>query len=245
MTHLTNALGTWLTISHMKRNLLSLLIAPVVAGSLISAGCGAANAQNEPRPTREPGTLSVSGSATVTAKPDFATMVVGTSAMARTATSARTKCDQAMRKVQAALRKAGVREADMQTVNFTLMPVKNKNQPLQWKVIHKLGVKISKVDLVASAADAAISSGATDVSSISYGIESPAKYRSQARAKAVAAAKEKARELAGLMGVSLERVVQVSEDATEDHGRATAIYGLRAEVSTNAIGDLGGFPTSI
>jgi uncharacterized protein YggE len=197
----------------MNRKILFLSIAPVLAGCLVSSGCGSASAQPVRSAPGEPGTLAVSGSATVTAKPDFATMLVGTSAMAPTASSARAKCDTAMRKVQAALRKAGVREADMQTVNFTLMPVKNKNQPLQWKVIHKLGVKIAKVDLVASAADAAISSGASDVSSIEYGIESPAKYRSQAREKAVAAAKEKARELAGLMGVTLGRVRMIAEDA--------------------------------
>ncbi|HWA83041.1 MAG TPA: SIMPL domain-containing protein [Fimbriimonadaceae bacterium] len=170
--------------------------------------------------------LRVSGTATVYAKPDNAIIELSVVKLAPRVADAKSACDQAMLRVQAAIRKNGVAAADIQTTNFQIYPVEpSKTNPTrQWKVAHTITVKVRKVDTVASVLDSAVSGGATNISQVSYSIEKLLDLRSKARAEAVRVAHEKAQELARLNNVQLGDPITINDSSYENFGAAQFAY---------------------
>jgi uncharacterized protein YggE len=74
-------------------------------------------------------------------------------------------------------------------------------------------VKIRDIDKTGAVIDAVAKAGGdlTRIDSISFSIDDPSDYYEEARKKAVAEAKAKAKQLAGLAGVSLGKATYVSE----------------------------------
>jgi uncharacterized protein YggE len=169
--------------------------------------------QQEDSKTRS---ISVSGTGSIRVKPDIATAVVGASKLSPKLADAKNACDQALSQIKAALKKQGVDEDDIQTVQYQIYrTVPNPNipnsGPQQWKVVHLLQVRTKQPDKIATIVDAAVGAGATDVSSINFSVDSLAKHRTKSRELAVEAAKEKAMQLAALMRVQLGDVITVNE----------------------------------
>jgi uncharacterized protein YggE len=168
-------------------------------------------------------TIRVSGTAVVYAKPDYASIEMGVTKLALRVSDAKAECDQTMQKVQAALRKAGISQDDIQTTNYQIFPVQEKpTLPRKWKVAHQVTVKVRKVGSVADVLDAVATNGATSISGVDYGIEKVLELRSKARAEAMRVAREKAAELAKLAGRQLVEVLTITDSSYE--GGAAQYY---------------------
>lgn len=172
----------------------------------------AAEPPQSPAPTNR--VIRVSGTSVVYAKPDYAMLETGVTKLAPKALEAKAEADAVMRRVQDALRKAGISPDEIQTVAYQMYAVQPKpSAPRQWKVVNHVSVKVRKVQTVAAVLDAAIASGATDVSQVQFGIERVLELRTKARAEAVRVARSKADELAQLTGVHVGDPITISDDS--------------------------------
>ncbi|MCC7230376.1 MAG: SIMPL domain-containing protein [Fimbriimonadaceae bacterium] len=217
-------------------------------------GCTQALAQEESENSGQRRTISVSGSGSVRVKPDIATANVGASKTAIKLPEAKADCDAAIAKVRGALKKAGVSDDEIQTVQYQIYRVNANPQAgipqSQWKVIHTMQIRTKKPDTIAGLVDIAVAAGATDVSSINFSVDSLAKHRTKARELAMAAAVDKAKQLAELSHVQLGRVISVTEqgdgyyptyqmssNVSLDYGgggmSSSAISGGQVEVGTS------------
>lgn len=229
-------------------------LALLAIGLAVNSGCSTALAQDQPdldRAGRR--TISVSGSGSVRVKPDIATAVLGTTKSAAKLPDAKTACDATIAQVKASLKKSGVAEEDIQSVQYQIYRVTANPQAgikeSAWKVVHMLQVRTKKPDTIASIVDAAVGAGATDVQNISFSVDSLAKHRTKARELAVAAATEKALQLAALLKVNVGQVISVSEggdgyypmaqmsanmrfESSDGYGGGSGISGGQIEVNT-------------
>lgn len=220
----------------MKTNITLASLAAMAIGLASIQGCTQAVAQQEPDRDNRLRTISVSGSGSVRVKPDIASATVGASKTAIKLPEAKADCDGAVAKVRSALKKAGVADDEIQTVQYQIYRINANPQAgipqSQWKVVHMMQVRTKKPDTIAGLVDTAVAAGATDVSAISFSVDSLAKHRTKARELAMAAAVEKAKQLAELSHVQLGRVISVAEQGDN--------YYPMYQMSSNMAADYGG-----
>jgi uncharacterized protein YggE len=172
-------------------------------------------------------TITVVGQGKVNVKPDVARAQIGVEVFASTVKEATAKNREQMTAVQAALRKAGIAEKDIQTSNYSINFEREPGIPMmmelgakgaestelqgRYRVSNMVEVVIRDLDDVAAVLDTAVEAGANNIWGVSFDLEDPSAVESEARSKAMANARAKAAELAKLAGVTLGEVVSVSE----------------------------------
>jgi uncharacterized protein YggE len=161
--------------------------------------------------------ISVTGTGTAFGAPDVATLTLGVQAEARTVAQAR---DDAARSLQGAIdsiKKNGVEDKDIHTVQFTVEPLYDTSGRVQtlrgYRVTNVVSVRIKKVDNAGKIIDDAVAAGGNNivVRGISFSIEDPTQLEEAARADAVKEAKDRAEQLAKHSGVKLGRPLVISE----------------------------------
>ena len=183
------------------------------------AGAGAAAAQDQPlaSPTPVPATVFVNGQGTVTVPPDTASVVVGVDVERPTLDAAQTEATEQQTAIIDAARAGGIAEDDIQTVNYSVNIVRDYDRegnpgPITgYQVSNQVNLTIRELDRVGDVLDAVVAAGANNIYGISFYIEDPTAAASQARAAAVRDARTKAEELATAAGMTLGRVVSISE----------------------------------
>lgn len=159
--------------------------------------------------------ISVSGTGSIRVKPDLATAVLGVTKSSPKLPDAKNAADNATAQIKNALKKAGIAEQDIQTVQYNIYRVQANPQAgireSSWKVVHMLGIRTKKPDTIAGVVDAAVAAGATDVQNIGFSVDQLAPHRAKSRELAVAAAREKALHLASLLKVNVGEVISVTE----------------------------------
>lgn len=181
-----------------------------------------------------PRTVSVSGTASVTAVPDQATFTFGVEGRGETASQALDASSAALNRVVDAVKRAGADDDDVQTQQVSLSPVTSQDgRRIENYAVHaSVTVKVRNLDRTGSLVDAAVAAGANSV----YG---PALERSdrdrlvrEALADALADARTKAEGLAEAAGGELGQVLAVSESGAS----APPIpYAARAAVEDAAV----------
>jgi uncharacterized protein YggE len=203
----------------MKKWLLVLgvaLIMPVVA----LAGCarGATTVEAVNLNNQQVG-IWVSGEGKVTVVPDVANLSLGIEAQETTVVEAQAEASVAMDSVRTALVDSGVAEKDIQTQYFSIYQVtrwddnKQEEIVIGYRVSNMVNAKIRAIDKTGAIIDAVVVAGGdlTRINSISFAVDDPSIYYGEAREKAMADAKAKAEQLAGLAGVRLGKATYVSE----------------------------------
>lgn len=159
------------------------------------------------------GGITVTGTGSVTTVPDRAAFSFGVHTQAATASGALATNGVAMRKVIAALKTAGVAEADIQTQQVSLQPRTSQDGAtiVGYAADNSVSAQVKQIDAAGAVIDAAVGAGANTVSGPSLvRSDSTALYR-QALKSAVADAKAKAEALAAAGGVTLGRVTAIVE----------------------------------
>jgi uncharacterized protein YggE len=164
-----------------------------------------------------PRTVTVSGTASVSAVPDRATFTFGVEGRGETATQALAASSAALKRVVDAVKRAGVDGDDIQTQQVSLSPVTSEDgRRIENYAAHSsVTVRVKNLDRAGPLVDAAVAAGANSV----YG---PALERSdrdrligEALADALADARTKAEVLADAAGGGLGQVLSVSESGAE------------------------------
>ncbi len=166
-------------------------------------------------------TLTMSGHGEVKAAPDLVTINAGVTASAATAAQALAANTTRMTGVFAALKKMGVPEKNIQTVNFSISPQyangenNSPNRLTGYQVSNEVSVRLDDVSKLGTALDALVTAGANQMNGISFDIAQPAPLLEKARTDAVADARARAETYARAAGVSLGPILSISEGGGE------------------------------
>ena len=184
---------------------LAVLITTALAGTLAFAKPAAAPAGGN--------SVSVSGTAQVTLKPDVAYVTFGTQTSDADAAKARTANDTLMKKVLDALKAQGVDEKDIKTVDFAINPRYDANGTAVtgYDVVNSVQVKVKNLDKLGGIMDAALAAGANNASNLYFDVENREEAYNQAVVKAIDNAKQRAETLAKSAGRTLGAVTAVTE----------------------------------
>ncbi len=193
-------------------------------------------------------TISVSGDGEAYAAPDIATVSFSITNESKQSADARKEVDENMKKIHEFLTQSGVAEKDIRTTGYDLYPKyewqeqriaciaypcpqpPGKQVLVGYEVSQSVEVKVRKLDDAGKILGGLSDNGATNVSGLNFMVENEDAVQREAREKAIAKAKTKAKELAEDLGVSLVRIVSFNEggDYPIFYGRASAKMELMA-----------------
>ena len=178
----------------------------------------------------ETGLLTVTGRGEAAAAPDMATITLGTVTLAETAEEAMARNGGATRATLETLAAAGVEAADVRTSGPTLRPIRSRKPPDAsgnsapridgYEARNTITARVFDLASLGEVLDAAVSAGANEFRSLSFGLTDPAPLASEARRMAVAEAREAAELLADAAGVDLGAMVSL--DLADDRGPPAA-----------------------
>jgi uncharacterized protein len=208
----------------MKKPILSIFILGILAIIAGLTGCGMTSPGQ--RNTVMGGIFNnqntgiwVNGEGTVSGAPDVAILSLGVQSQAATVNQVQSEANASMNAVVSALKAGGVAEKDIQTAAFNIQQLTRYDDQTQQQVIlgyqvtNTVTVKVRNVGNSGPIIDAVAAAGGNNarINSISLTIDDPTNLATQARQKAVADAKAKAKQLADTAGVKLGPATYVNE----------------------------------
>ncbi len=157
-------------------------------------------------------TMAVDGTATKYIKPDLALVQVGVVINKSTAAELKKEADTALSKTQKELLELGIPEEKMRS-NYSITPKYDKDYQYisGYTTRVSLEVKTNDFSQVDAILESAQKNGLILVDNVSFVIEDPIAAKEGLREEAIAAAKAKADKLAKETGISLGKVVNISE----------------------------------
>ncbi|MBB2971168.1 SIMPL domain-containing protein [Mesorhizobium sp. RMAD-H1] len=191
------------------------------AAALFSAASLPAMAQENDMSKPVP-RIIVTGEGETTAAPDMAVLTLSVLREADTARDAMTANNDAMGKVLAAMKEAGIEDRDLQTSGVSIQPryqyPDDKNGLKEPKitgytVTNTLTVRVRDLDKVGTVLDKSVSLGVNQGGDLQFTKDNPEAAINEARKRAMADAIAKARTLTDAAGVGLGRVIEISEQS--------------------------------
>ncbi len=173
-------------------------------------------AKDEATSIRKSGTIVVGGTGRVAVEPDVADLQLGVSIARPTVDAARSDAAAAMTSILAAVRAAGVADADIRTTLVSVQPrydYRDGRAPVLTGYDLSNSVQVTVRDLAAlgSVIDGSLQAGATSMDSLSFRLEDPSQAERAARLAAVAEARSRADVLAEAAGVTIAGVADIVE----------------------------------
>ena len=200
-------------------------------------------------PTVENEGILVTGSATIQASPDLATLRVGVQSFAKTAQKATSDNNLKIENIITSLKDKGLTDKDMETDSFNISPqreYKNNNPPIVigFNVSNILVIKIRALKNVGELMQATIESGANTINGLTFSIENPTPFRQEARRLAMEDALSRAEILAEASGVEVGKPISIQElsyggPVIKSENLAGAEFAMDARVPIQAPIDVG------
>ncbi|MBM4447345.1 MAG: DUF541 domain-containing protein [Chloroflexi bacterium] len=181
--------------------------------------------------------LWVTGEGKTMATPDVVLLSLGIEAEAKTVAQAQRDAVEAMDGVMKALKANGVAEKDIQTQRFSIYPVRKWIEDEQreiiigYRVTNIVIAKIRQMDKAGSIIDAVAEAGGdlTRIDNIGFTVDDPTSYYKEARAKAVADAIAKAKQMADAANIKLGKLLYISEGTQYVPPIVVRDYAMKAE----------------
>ena len=206
----TVTFGKALALTAAASLLVGLVVGPILSGHTVAAADPTTN------PTEH--TVTVSGSGQVSVSPDVADVILGVQITRLTVKDAQAAAASTMASVLAAVKKDGVADKDIVTINLSLNPVYDYTGSTQKLVGQQYSnvVRVTARDLtrVPAIVDDAVAAGATTIQGISFRLDNPKSVQTQARQLAMQDARAKADALVSSAGVSIKGVASITETTT-------------------------------
>ena len=167
-------------------------------------------------------TLTVSGTASIAAVPDLATISLGVTTNGATAAEAMAANSKSLAAVLARLQSAGIEARDLQTSSLSLNPnwvgnAAGTGSEIQGYIaMNMLTIRVRSLDKVGDVLDAAIADGANTLNSLTFGMQTPRPAEDEARKAAVADAMARARLIAEAAGARLGPIVSITEGGASE-----------------------------
>ena len=206
---------------NIAKRVLDLVTIVVVAGlviAIISVARGSAPA-SVTNPTGEQG-LTVTGEGKSYVTPDVAKIDFGVSTEAKNLADSQKLNSEAIAKIKDALQAFSIDVKDIKTLYYTISPEYNyissrAPQLRGYTTRHTIEVTVRKLEDADGVVQTLGNSGATEVNQVQFTVDDPSEVQNDAREKAIAQAKEKAKQLADLSGAHLGRIISISESVPD------------------------------
>jgi uncharacterized protein YggE len=175
--------------------------------------------------------IQVSGTADIYVAPDRARIVLGIDSDDKVLAAAKSANDRISRRVIAVAKKAGIPDTDIQTSAVSVRIVYNDNSARfdHYSATQTIEITLDDIKLADSVLSSAIEAGANRVDQVSFDVHDASKIRAAAREQALKSAKQKAIEMAAVLGQTIGKpssIVDVSDPYEEDFKFANSINGL-------------------
>lgn len=160
------------------------------------------------------GTITVAGVGRIAARPDLAILTLGVEIDAITLAEAMAEAGGTMGRVLQTMRAAGLTDADLRTVRYSVQVDQKPGRPYQpagYRVVNLVEARVRDLNRVGAMLDEAVAAGANSVVGVTFAVADSVSLENQARAAAMADARGRAEHLARLAGVELGPLVQISE----------------------------------
>jgi len=215
------------------RSTLVALAAGAVAMTLTSARI--AHGQQAPTTPVAP-TIFVSGRGEVQVAPDRARVQVGMETMAKTSQQAAQENNRKQAAILAAIRKLGIAESSIQTLNYSVNPVQRYDEKLRrvvidgYQVSNIVQVETDKLELAGPIIDAGLNNGANRVAGLEFFVKDRAKAQDQALTEAVASARRQAEVAARAAGGTIVELMELTiNDFERPEPRGMVMMTMKAE----------------
>ncbi len=183
-------------------------------------------------------TLTVSGTGDATADADMVTIVLGVQTRNESAAGAVADNGRMMADSIEALLAAGVPEDEIKTSRFSIYPTRDWiDGKLSEKVVFEVSNKVTiALDLtddvdVGEVLDAAVGAGTNSVDSVTFGLRDPTSVQEEALEDAVNDAMGKAEVISEAAGVTLGRILSISEGGASPVPMAESRVYFAADVA--------------
>lgn len=162
--------------------------------------------------------IVTSGTASVAAVPDIATLAIEVNVSAKDAASAKKQADERVAQYLSFLEKNGIAKKDINSANLRTQPdydYQNGKSILKgYRAVRSVEVTLRQLDKLNGLLDGALKAGLNEIRSVSLGVAQPDAYKDKARKAAIDDAIHQAQEL-----------------ATGFHGKLGPVYSVRYHVS--------------
>ena len=202
-----------------KKITLVLVVILLALAALAVACTGAAQAgasQTAAQPVANPGGITVVGQGEAFGRPDQAEVQVGVDILADSVAEATSQNEAIIQQIMDALEDEGIAAEDIQTTNYSLWAEQRygDNGPegiAGYRVTNQVNVTIRDIDAVSGVLEAVTAAGANSIYGVYFTVADPAALEAEARAQAMADARERAESLAELGSVELGQILVISE----------------------------------
>lgn len=166
-------------------------------------------------------TITVSASGEVTVVPDMARITSGVTTEAATAKEALAQNSEAMAKVIAGLKEAGIKGEDIQTTSFNVEPRYTRPKEGEaavidgYRVVNQVEVTARDLDRLGEVLDKLVTLGANAMGGLSFMASEAETLRDEARKQAVANALRRAKLFAAAAGAEIGEVLRIAEGGGE------------------------------
>ena len=178
-------------------------------------------------------TISVSAEGKVTSIPDLAVINVGVTTSGNTADIAQTSATENTNRIIDFVKGKGIGKDDISTSQFSIYPTydytNGRNTINGYQATQTIMVKVRGVDKDQKQLDTVLGGltgvGANTINGVQLTFDDPDNLRQEARKLAIKKATEKAKELAQVSGLTLGKVVSISEGGVSGYPMPMA-YGV-------------------
>ncbi len=182
----------------------------------------AALAQTDNNP---PNGITVSGSGTAQLPPDQAHISGNVETQADTADNALSQNSTTVQAVLAAVRAAGVPDANISTTNVSVYPIFSNTNPtstnepappptiIGYRASNGVDVKVTDLTQVGDLIQTMVSAGVNDFGGVQYGLQNPEQIRQMALQAAISDAQASAQTAAAALGVKLGGILNFTTNS--------------------------------
>jgi uncharacterized protein YggE len=178
--------------------------------------------------------IAVQGEGKVFAQPDVFLLDLGVSKLANSTATAQTQTKQVMDQVISLAKELGIESKDIQTTNLSINPeydYLNGTQTIKgYRANHSLTLKIRKLDTVDAIIPKISFDNDIQIASMRYDIDDKTAFYSQARKLAYQKAEQKAKELAELASITLDKAISISDQVIQNY----PIYPMARQINALA-----------
>jgi len=184
------------------------------AAALLAIGVTLSGCDSAPPVQTNARQVTVVGSGNVQGVPDTVTADVGIEVIAPDVTTAMNRTNERQKAVIDALTAEGIDAKDIATTSVDLQPQYGENSTITgYRAGNSVSVTIRQLDKAPRALSSIVTAGgnATRINAVNFTIDDDSKLVADARARAFEDAKARAGQYAELSGMSLGRVISISE----------------------------------
>lgn len=211
----------------------------------MTAFAGAVSAAEVPMNTTAPyNGIQVSGTGTIEADPDMATVTLGVNSSGKDLEAIRVENATAMKKVMDAIQKLGIKSSEMSTSNISVYPEydysKDSSKITGYNIQNTLSITVLDINNVAKVVNAGMQAGANSLQGVYYDLRNSDAFYDKALEKAVKQAQHKAEVLAKVSGKKLGAIIQINEsDSNRNIYPISATTGIMADAKLSGTSNIG------